>query len=131
MPRTIDSILANHRTARALRDQGKPIWSHQVAITDLREAMDQAVADGLLPEEAAANACCAIAERLKNRLPSAWFTITDEAYDSALDDLVDALEGVTVEEFSGGDRGSARDHLRFNVDALYDWADAKRVWLGQ
>ena len=63
-----------------------------------------------------------IAKALRARLPRAW---RDEDHDEDHHDIIWELENISASE-----AGTARDHLRAVIEALYDWADIKRVWLG-
>lgn len=131
MPRTIDSIVTSHRTARERIAARKPVWSHSVPLAALAEQMRAKIADGGDPEAAAVEACQAVVERLRATLPATWFAISHAAYDETLDDIIEALDGTSVAEFASGENGTAVDHLRSHLDALYDWGDRKRVWLGR
>jgi hypothetical protein len=131
MPRTIDSIVASHRSARERISQGKASWARRLSLTPLSETMRIRIAAGEPEETVAAETCQALADLLKANLPAKWFDITDPDYDRTLDDIWEALDGTSVAEFASGEVGTAKQHLTAHLDELYDWADRVRVWLGR
>lgn len=72
IPRTIESIVANHRAAAALRAAGKPIWPYRVNIKLIIRA-DQRNADPALCAAKAND----IARALRTQLPNRFFNCTD------------------------------------------------------
>lgn len=105
-----------HRLAEELRAKGKDTWTYRVNINEYRPKDDT--------EEAAIEAGKRIAAALRTRLPRDWRDEDHEDYDEEHHDLVWELENI-----SAGDGCSAKTHLNAVVEALYDWADLKRVWL--
>lgn len=127
MPRTVESIVANHQAAAALRAAGKPIWSRKVDIKAiLRE--NQSSED---PAVIAAKAV-AIAKLLRAQVPAHLFDITHPEFDFDFVDTVEMLEDCTVASLAGdlANGVEALEMMNGWLESLYDWADAQRVWLG-
>ena len=127
MPRTVEHIVACHQAAAALRASGKPVWSKQIDIKSIiRE--DQANAT---PEHIAA-IFVRIAELLRSRVPASVFDFGHDEYDSGLAEAVEEMEGCTVASLAVDAENGADALEMFNgwLEAIYDWADASRVWLG-
>lgn len=109
MPRTIESIAENHEAANVRRRHGLPIWGSTVTIKNL-------LSDDTSDENAVVTA-----EKVAGVLEgSAWYTTKadeDDRWD--LDCIIDSFkyEVSTVDDFN-----------EF-LDALYDLADAERVWI--
>lgn len=101
MPRTIESISANHQTATTLRRAGRPIWTYHVNFV------------GVLHEDRPFEETRDLAvSRIRQ---SAWFKAKDEYDDLTM--LVEELADTTnVDEFNGV------------LDCIYDEADADRCW---
>ncbi|MFZ3481880.1 hypothetical protein [Sphingomonas sp. 3-13AW] len=126
MARSIDSIVAAHRTARELRAAGKPIWTYTAEIRPIiNESRDQSV-------ERVVDVANRIARTLRERLPAAFFDVTSDDYEMHLDEAVEDLESYTVASLSkpGGEDVEAVEMLNGRLEELYDWADRARVWLG-
>lgn len=107
MPRTTESIVQAHRDATERRKAGKPIWDHDVQIKDLLDT------DDLSPENVQ-KVGKQVADRLCN---SPWLT--------AKPDGKEELTGI-IEEF---DDVEDEHHFGLVLDAMYDLADADRVWI--
>lgn len=129
MPRTVEHIVACHQAASALRAAGKPIWDKKINV----RAIIQEDQDNESPEHVAAISV-RIAKLIRNTLPESFFDITHENYCSDLEDTVEALESCTVESLADDKKLmgiEAVDMFNDWMDALYDWADVNRVWLGK
>ncbi|OHV93812.1 hypothetical protein AKG95_29215 (plasmid) [Janthinobacterium lividum] len=127
MPRTVETIVANHQAAAALRAAGKPIWPRKVNIkTILRE--DQSSEDPAVIADKANR----IAKLLRAQAPARLFDCTDPDCDYDFVDAVEMMEECTVASLAVDlENGvEAVDMMNGWLEAVYDWADANRVWLG-
>jgi hypothetical protein len=116
MPRTVESIVANHQHASELRRAGKPIWSHDVPIKTL---MKQHKAEG----------APAIAKLMASQLRLSFRKRVDvnyEEFDSELNGIVHRFDDIATCPDATEDAVAEFDYV---IDDLYDWADANRVWL--
>lgn len=105
-----------HRLASELRAKGKNTWAYHVAINQHQ------------PEEGASDeetieAGKLVAGSLKASLPKEWCDEGHDDYDEDFDNIIWELEHI------GWEGAVVEDHLRAAIEALYDWADMKRVWL--
>lgn len=127
MPRTVDSIVANHQAARALRRQGKPVWSHTVNIKPLLEENSSS-------EDASHIAAKArlIAKLLRDNLPDRLFDYKNPDCNLDFIDTVEMMEECTVKALAEDSENGVDAVEMFDcwLDTLYDWADSNRVWLG-
>ncbi|MTK63025.1 MAG: hypothetical protein F8N15_00385 [Methanobacterium sp.] len=120
MSRTIEGIVACHKAADARRRAGQPVWDRTINIKDIlhrdrtNESDEHAIAVGK-----------EIAALIRSRVPAEWldFDHVDCEYD--LIEIVEALEDLRLTD----DQPAVED-LNGRLNELYDWADAKRVWLG-
>jgi hypothetical protein len=64
-----------------------------------------------------------IAAALRAHLPKGWFSLERDDFDDDYDNILWELDHI------GWEGANVREHLRDVVEALYDWADIKRVWL--
>lgn len=127
MPRSIDSIVANHQAAAALRGAGKCIWTHKVAVKRiLRQDPENESPEHLVM--VANQIACA----LRAGLPQAMFDYGSDKCDADFLDVVELLEGCTAQSFADDIKEGHKpvDLVNGWVELLYDWADANRVWLG-
>lgn len=127
MPRTVETIVANHQVAAALRAAGKPIWPRKVNIkTILRE--DQSSEDPAVISDKANR----IAKLLRAQAPARMFDSTDPDCDYDFVDAVEMMEECTIASLAADlDNGvEAVEMMNGWLDVVYDWADANRVWLG-
>lgn len=127
MPRTVETIVANHQAAAALRAAGKPIWSRRVDIKALiRE--DQASEDPVV----IASKANRIAGLLRLRLPAPLFDCANPECDHDFVDVVEMMEECSVASLATDlENGvEAVEMLNGWLETVYDWADAERVWLG-
>lgn len=80
--------------------------------------------------EAIAKAAAGVQAELK-RLPDAWLDIKDSKYDPSLDDMFNIFQCIAKDaESKDGDEDDLLEEFNYNLNELYDWADAKHVWLG-
>lgn len=117
MPRTIEGIVDAHRAARALRKQGKPVWSDEIKIKDLLDDDDS--------DERAIVVAKEVAARFRKGLPNATFDVRSDDYDDEITGLIEDLE--LFHDNMGVDINGV---LNERLDEIYDWADVKRVWIG-
>lgn len=128
MPRTVDHIVACHQAASALQKAGKPIWEKSINIKAIL-AEDQANES---PEHIAAISV-RIAALIRSKVPTHFFDLGDENYDSDFVDCVESMEQCTVNELAA-DKSVGVDAVDlFNewLEGIYDWADENRIWLGK
>ncbi len=112
-PRNIDQIVATHRAATARRQAGKPTWERSINIKDLLSTDD-------LSDENCARLGREVAERLKVGLPKTWLE-----NDFELEEIIEHFESITPYDVY-----PALADFNNALDDLYDWGDARRVWLG-
>lgn len=127
MPRTVETIVANHQAAAALRAAGKPIWPRRVDIKAIiRE--DQTSEDPVV----IASKANRIASLLRRHLPTTVFDCTNPKCDFDFVDAVEMMEECTVASLATDlENGvEAVEMLNGWLETVYDWADAQRVWLG-
>lgn len=121
MHRTLDTIVANHQRAHALRQAGKPIWSRRIKIKHL-------IGEDTT-EEGAARVANAIATALRQQLPPHWLE-TGPDMDFDLIEVVEGMESVTPTSYADDDDFTVLEDLNNMLGSLYDWADRQRVWIG-
>lgn len=128
MPRTVEHIVATHQAARQLRSAGKPTWTRRIDVKAIIQE-DQA---NETPEHISA-VSQRIAALLRSQVPASYFDITHEDFDFDFVDAVESMESCTVKDLEQdkGNGHEAVDMLNGWLDTIYDWADEKRVWLGQ
>lgn len=127
MPRTVETIVANHQAAAALRAAGKPIWPRRVDIAAIiRE--DQTSEDPAV----IASKANRIAGLLRRHLPAGVFDCTNPECNFDFIDAVEMMEECTLASLAGDlENGvEAVEMLNGWLETVYDWADADRVWLG-
>lgn len=132
MPRTIESIVENHRVANARHRAGKPIWDCRLPI---REIMRQAEereggADALTPAEAYEIAK-EIAAVLKAHIPASWRDPEDPHFTMDGEEVFERWEQALESDFTPSKEFPEEpvDVLNGWLDELYDWADRLRVWV--
>lgn len=126
MSRTAEQRVASSRRARALRAEGKPIWSRTIPVRALiSERRGATNAD-------VASVAVAIAALMRSSLPPRFFDVTNDDYDF---DFVDAIED--LEEYSetrldalAAEGENVPEMFNGSMNVIYDWADRTRVWLG-
>jgi len=126
VPRTIDHILATHQLAASLRKEGKPIWNKTIDIGSIiREKRDAS------PEQIA-DVGQRIAKKLRSGLPANLLDETSDDYDEDIATPIEICENYTAGELAN-DRERGLDilaDLNGQIEAIYDWADKHRIWLG-
>lgn len=127
MPRTVESIVANHQAAAALRAAGKPIWSRKIDIKAILRENQSSEDHAVIAAKANA-----IAKLLRAQVPAYMFDITHPEFDFDFVDTVEMLEECTVSALASDlENGvEATEMLNGWLESLYDWADENRVWLG-
>lgn len=127
MPRTLESIVACHEAARALRAAGKPIWSKRIDIKSVLHE-DQ---NNESPEHVTSVAI-RIAKLLRENLPESLFDCRNDNFDFDLVDAIEMMEECTVSSLSTDMENGCGPVEMLNgwLETIYDWADANRVWLG-
>lgn len=103
MPRTIESILSSREDARSRVATGKPVWDEKVEIKKYLHNDDLSFGQ--------------TRDRVVSALKaSRWFRKEE------FSDLHDAVEEMADAE--------TVEHFDLVLDAIYDMADADRIWLG-
>ena len=127
MSRTVETIVANHQAAAALRAAGKPIWPRRVDIKAI-------IREDRLSEDPAVIASKAnrIAGVLRRHLPVTVFDCANPECDFDFVDAVEMMEECTVTSLATDLESGveAVEMLNGWLETVYDWADAERVWLG-
>jgi hypothetical protein len=103
-----------HRLASSLRAAGKPTWTYSAEVFPGEKPANDA---------ASVEAGKQISAALKVQLPKTWIDEADDDYDDDFANIVWELDHI------GWENTDASQHLSNAVEALYDWADIKRVWL--
>lgn len=127
MPRTVESIVACHQAATALRAAGKPIWSRKIDIKAIIHEDQQNESPEHVSEVAQR-----IAALLRASIPKSFLDVAHDDYDCDLEETIEAMECCTVGELTIDASNGAEPVEMFNgwLEAIYDWADKNRVWLG-
>lgn len=102
MPRTVESIVQAHDTARARRAAGRPVWDYKLTVAMPRDASFEENRD-----------------RFASALhASRWFKERGADYGDPLNGLWDEIK-------------DAEDVQHFDsvLDAIYDEADIDRCWI--
>lgn len=122
MPRTVESIVENHRVARERRAAGNAVWDRTIDIKGIirRDKGNESNAH----VEAVARE---VVELVEARVPTQWLDCTNDTYEHDLDDVLEGMRSLRASEAAEGD---LVDEFNGWLDQLYDWADARRVWLG-
>lgn len=126
MHRTAEQRVASSRLARALREQGKPIWSRTIPV---RALIAERTGDG---NAAIATTAVAIAALLRAKLPSSFFDVTSDDYDFNFTDAIEDLEEYSEARLDAlaADGENVPEMFNGSMTTIYDWADRTRVWLG-
>lgn len=127
MPRTVESIVENHKAAAALRAAGKPVWSRSINIKSILSE-DQ----GNESPEHVAKVANSIAKLIRSRLPATMLDWKSDECDFDFLDAIESMEECTVKSLAEDKANGveAVEMLNGWLDQIYDWADANRVWLG-
>jgi len=124
MPRTIENILECHRVAAKRRASGKPVWDRTINIKAVLNEDRLNTSD-----EHAAQVANRIGALVRKRVPAGWLELGAEA-DFELIEIVEGMETLKPDGYAGENGFTPLDDLNNMLDGLYDWANAKRVWLG-
>jgi hypothetical protein len=122
MPRTLESIVDNHRVAAARRAAGKPVWEKRV---DIKSIIDRDIDN--TSEENAAAVANEIARLLRSKLGD---YLEGEKLDFELLEIVEGMEALRPDSYADDPSFTALEDLNNMLDGLYDWADTNRVWMG-
>ncbi len=125
MPRTIESIVENHRVAAERRSAGKPVWDCKIDIKAILHE-DQSNTSN----EHAAKVANRIGALIRSRVPADWLDWGSTDLDEDLTHIVEGMEALKPDSYDGEEDFTPLNDLNSMLDQLYDWADAKRVWLG-
>ncbi len=125
MPRTIEHIVETHRLARERVQAGRPVWARTI---DIKATL--ARSNGDTSEATAARVANEIAALLRSRLPAATLDWASPGCDDEIAEIVEGLEQLRPDSYADDREWSAHQDLNAGLDALYDWADRERIWLG-
>ncbi|HGN1515720.1 MULTISPECIES: hypothetical protein [Pseudomonas] len=125
MPRTIESIVENHRVAAERRAAGKSVWDRKIDIKAILHE-DQSNTSN----EHVAQVANRIGALIRSRVPADWLDWESTELDEDLINVVEGMEALKPYSFDGEKDFTPLDDLNSMLDQLYDWADGKRVWLG-
>lgn len=127
MPRTVEHIVSCHQAAAARRDAGRPIWDKRIDV----KAIIHEDQRNVTPEHIS-SICQRIAALIRRRAPKTYFDVGHEDFDFDFVEAIEAMEQCTVEELAHDKANGVDADEMFNgwMEALYDWADANRIWLG-
>ncbi|EKC7897292.1 hypothetical protein FA341_15315 [Pseudomonas aeruginosa] len=125
MPRTIESIVENHRVAAERRAAGKPVWDRTI---DIKAILHEDQSN--ISNEHAAQVANRIGALIRSRVPADWLDWDSAALDEDLTHIVEGMEALKPDSYDGEENVTPLDDLNSMLDQLYDWADGKRVWLG-
>ncbi|MBP3062022.1 hypothetical protein SAMN05216576_107196 [Ectopseudomonas chengduensis] len=125
MPRTIESIVENHRVAAERRTAGKPVWDMTIDIKSILHE-DQSNTSN----EHAAKVANRIGALLRSSVPTAWLEYGSSRVDFTLLEIVEGMEAQEPDSYEGETAFTPLDDLNNMLDQLYDWSDRQRVWLG-
>ncbi|HGY9634327.1 hypothetical protein LU674_001730 [Pseudomonas alloputida] len=126
MPRTIESIVENHRVAAERRAAGKPVWDRKIDIKAILHE-DQSNTSN----EHAAQVANHIGALIRSRVPADWLDWESTDLDEDLAHIVEGMEALKPDSYDGEEDFTPLTDLNSMLDQLYDWADGKRVWLGR
>lgn len=125
MPRTIESIVENHRVAAERRAAGKPVWDRNI---DVKAILQEDQSND--SNEHAAEVANRIGALIRSRVPAAWLDWNSDDLDEDLTQIVEGMEALKPDSYEGEADFTPLDDLNSMLDQLYNWADGKRVWLG-
>ena len=127
MPRTVEHIVSCHQAASVLRKAGKPIWSKRI---DMKAIINEDQGNES-PEHISAISQ-RIAALIRAQAPASYFDIGHEDFDFDFVDAVESMEGCTIEDLAQDMANECEAVDMFNgwLEAIYDWADVNRIWLG-
>lgn len=127
MPRTVDSIVACHVRADALRRAGKPVWNGTLMFQHRLTPLLVAYRDGtdLKPQELL-DAFHAAAKEVRERIPQAKGDIVS-IDDEDLEAFVLELEGFTLKKLE--ESPDILDEYETVLDRMFDWCDANRWFI--
>lgn len=118
--RTIENIVSCHVAVRSRALAGLPAWDRKIKIKDLLE-------DDEDTNEHIVSVAHQLSDRLKAGLPVDFFNFKSNQFDAEIDEIVAYFAEMRVDDEPNG---QLVDYFDDWLNQLYDWADAKRVWLG-
>lgn len=122
MPRSIESILRNHKNAVELRSQGRPIWNTSIRIKRF-------LSESLETPAQYIDAGKKIAKAIRNNHWIRRNYIEGEMdVHFELEDILSLLED-PLDSADDPERRSDEEAFNSVLDQLYDWADQARVWV--
>lgn len=124
MTRTIEGIVENHRVAAERRAAGKKIWDFTISIKSILHEDQSNESD-----EHAASVANRIGAVIRTSLPAAWLDWESDKTEEALLEIVEGLEALRPDSYKDVEDFSPLEDLNGMLAGLYDWADAKRVWI--
>lgn len=124
MTRTIEGIVENHRVASERRAAGKQIWDSTINIKSILREDPSNESD-----EHAASVANRIGSAIRISVPAAWLNHESDQVDEDILDIVEGLEALRPDSYKDDKDFSPLDDLNGMLAGLYDWADAKRVWI--
>lgn len=116
MPKTLESIVDNHRAATERRKAGRPIWDYRLRIADLITKLQDD------PETAPEEVGRQIGARIRT---SGWAKADEKSVEESGGITSEVMQ--CAEEF---EEVSDREDFELILDRLYDLADADRAWIG-
>ena len=123
--RNLDNIVASHSLAAARRREGKPTWDGTI---DIKQILQRD--PGNTTEAHAAAVANEIGKLVRSKVPASWLDSNADDFDLDLAEIVDGLEALRPDSFLDEPDFSALQDLNEMLAALYDWANLKRIWLG-
>lgn len=124
MPRSIEHLVEAHRLGRERRNKGLPTWAYHVPPLNISYLEDERPNAEALVETARA-----IASLLTRSLPKSWLEDVSDDFDEEYDRIVDFMRTIDPKEYPTDTAYSMLEAIDDQLEALYDWADLKRVWI--
>lgn len=125
MTRTIESIVVNYRVAAERRAAGKPVWDRTIDIKTILYEDQSNTSD-----EHSAQVANRIGALIRSRVPTTWLDWESGSLDEDLANIVEGMEALKTNSYVGETDFTPLKDINSMLEHLYDWADAKRVWLG-
>lgn len=125
MHRNLDILVESHRLAAERRKAGKPVWDRTVDVRSILKRDQENDSDAHVAKTAHE-----IAVLLRAKLPAGLLDITHADYDQRIDEVVEALEAMSEDDYADDPSYRLVDEFNGRMSELYDWADLNRVWMG-
>ena len=123
--RNIDILVESHRLARERRKAGKPVWDRTIDVRAILKRDPENDSD-----EHVAKTGNEVAALLRAQLPAGLLDITHADYDQRIDEVVEALESMSEDDYADDPTYRLVDEFNGRMSELYDWADLNRIWMG-